>query len=1297
MLTTGELLDVGWILMCAALVMLMQAGFSCLESGLVRSKNSINVAAKNFADFCLSSAVFWLFGFALMFGATTGGLIGTSGFFFGDTENPWLMAFFIFQLGFCGTATTIVSGAVSERMRFAGYLVVATIVSAVIYPVIGHWVWGSAAGADPGGWLEQKGFIDFAGSTVVHSVGGWIALAAIIILGPRSGRFGKNAVPIQGHDLPLVTLGVFLLWFGWFGFNGGSTLGLTPEVPTIIVNTTVAGAFGGLVALALAWRLGGRPDVAMIMNGSLAGLVGITASAHIMTPLAAASIGSIAAIVMYSVATLLERLEIDDVVGAVPVHLAAGIWGTLAVAIFGDPESWGTGLSRLEQLGVQAIGVGATFAWAFGVGFTLLWLINRWFPLRIDPEGERVGLNVSEHGASTEILDLLSGMDDQRRAGDFSQPVAVEPHTEVGQIAQQYNRVLADINAEQEQREAATDALRRQTASLQLLREAAAAANRAKSVEEAIRTCLESICAFGGWSIGHCYMVEDATGDLVSAKIWHFDDAERYASFRDGTENKGFADLPVRVMNGGAPVWVVDVTKDKSFARAKPAEDSGIKGGAAFPVLVGDKVVAVLEFFSPEPMERDQAMLEIMASVGTQLGRVVERGRSEAARFKSLVDNMPAHVHLRDIAGRFILVNRLYEEFYGVTNDFVAGKTLHEVNSLVDFDVAPDANEAFDRQVIESDRVVELEFDVTREGQTRTVSDVKFPIKDHAGEIIAVGGIEVDITERKKAAKALREARTQAEEAEGRLLDAVENFSEAFALYDDEQRLVLCNSRFKALYHLDDEDIVPGTTREELDRLVFERGVLALGEGTQDEFVRRRQAYRDDPKGSFEFQTSEGRWYMARDRPTEAGGKVAIQADITERKRAEEDLKQAYGIIKVQRDRMEEELNIGREIQMSMVPVVFPPFPDHNEFSVFAALEPAREVGGDFYDYYFIDEERFCFCIGDVSGKGVPAALFMAMAKTLIKSRAADDRSTASILTHVNDELSADNNNCMFVTIFSGILNIRTGELLYTNAGHNPPYLKRKDGTLQPLDQRHGPVIGTLEGMAYAEERDTMEPGDLLVLYTDGVTEAMDAENRLFSDDRLKQLLMDMDTRDADKVVDNMVSAVKSFEGEAEQADDITVLALAFHGSPVDASITERRITIKNRMPEIAAVNQTFEAFAEEFDVPRPIVMKFNLMFDDVLNNVISYAHHDDSEHDIEIRMELAGDRLIVTITDDGVPFNPLSVAAPRTDLALDDREVGGMGIHLVRNLVDNVTYQRRIDRNVLILMSHLQPRESAA
>jgi Amt family ammonium transporter len=1286
MSTTNEFLDVAWILVCAALVMLMQAGFSCLESGLVRTKNSINVAAKNFADFCLASVVFWLFGFALMFGATSDGFFGTSGFLFDDTANPWLMAFFIFQLGFCGTAVTIVSGAVSERMRFAGYLVIATIVSAVIYPFIGHWVWGSASGASSGGWLEQRGFIDFAGSTVVHSVGGWIALAAIIIIGPRIGRFGENSVPIHGHDLPFVTLGVFLLWFGWFGFNGGSTLGLTPDVPTIIVNTTVSGAFGGLVAMGLAWWLGGRPDVAMIMNGSLAGLVGITASAHIMTPVVAAGIGSIAAVVMYGVAILLEKLEIDDVVGAVPVHLAAGIWGTLAVAIFGNPESWGTGLGRWDQLVVQATGVGATFLWAFGLGFILLWLINRVYPLRIDPEGERVGLNVAEHGASTEILDLLTEMDAQRRANDFSQPVNVEPHTEIGQIAQQYNRVIADINAEQRRREAATEALRQKTVSLELLQGAAAAANQAKTIEDAIQTSLEDISVFGGWAVGHCYMFDDATGELASAKIWHFDDAERFATFREVTENTTFesgAGLPGHVMASGDPAWVVDVSEDPNFIRGKKAEDLGVKGAAAFPVLVEEDVVAVLEFFSREPVEPNETMLEVMASVGTQLGRVVERRRSEAARFKSVVDNMPAHVHLRDQGGRFILINRKYEEFYGITNDSARGKTLDEVHLDEKFEIDLGEAGVHDRQVIESNSIVEDNFTVTRKGVEHTIADVKFPVRNPSGEIIAVGGIELDITE-------LKRAEDELAEKEAQLRVALDNMPGGMLMFDKDHRVIILNDQYRQLFDFPEDLIIKGSSAERSVRFQAERG--DFGSGDVDDLVDKVMAtLMSREPALYQRRLSTGRAVEISVAPTPEGGNVVVYNDITDRKRAEDELQAAHGIIKDQKERMEEELNVGHEIQMSMIPLKFPPFPDHNEFSIYAALKPAREVGGDFYDYYFLDDERFCFCIGDVSGKGVPAALFMAMTRTLIKSRATDDRSTASILTHVNDELSQNNKSCMFVTIFAGILNVKTGQLLYTNAGHNPPYIRRKDGTLQRLDERHGPAIAAMEGMVYKEERDLLEPGDLLFLYTDGVTEAMDTENHLFSEDRLKDLLASLDTDDADTAVDHTVTAVRAFEGEAQQADDITVLGLRYQGQAEDALMAERRVTIKNRMPEIATVNQTFESFAEEFGIPATIAMKFKVIFDELMNNIVTYAYSDDDEHDIEVRMELAGKRLTVTITDDGVPFNPLSEKAPDIDASLEEREIGGLGIHLVRNLIDDVTYHRRIGENVMTLTRHLE------
>ena len=229
------------------------------------------------------------------------------------------------------------------------------------------------------GWLRAAGFIDFAGSTVVHSIGGWVALAAIIVIGPRIGRFDPANPPIRGHNLPMATLGVFLLWFGWFGFNGGSTLAVTDKIPLIFVNTILAGAFGGIATLAICWKVLGRVDVGVITNGCLAGLVGIIASADIMTPLAAVAIGAIAGGISLGATILLEKLRIDDAIGAVPVHCAAGIWGTLAVALFADPSTWGTGLSRWDQLVVQATGVGVAFIWGFGASFVILSLVDRLF------------------------------------------------------------------------------------------------------------------------------------------------------------------------------------------------------------------------------------------------------------------------------------------------------------------------------------------------------------------------------------------------------------------------------------------------------------------------------------------------------------------------------------------------------------------------------------------------------------------------------------------------------------------------------------------------------------------------------------------------------------------------------------------------------------------------------------------------------------------------------------------------------------------------------------------------------
>ncbi|WP_333669652.1 ammonium transporter [Parvibaculum sp.] len=433
--SVAQSIDTVWVLICTVLVLLMQAGFACLESGLVRAKNSINVAVKNVMDFCVAGVGFWLVGFGLMFGVSAGGFLGSSDFAFdgvagGNQATAWVMAFFFFQLAFCSTSTTIVSGAVAERMSFRGYAITAAILSMLIYPVFGHWAWGGVLSGEAAGWLESRGFVDFAGSTVVHSVGGWIALAAILVLGPRIGRFGPDGKRIEPHDMPMATLGMFLLWIGWFGFNGGSTLALNATVPFVLVHTMLAAAAGGLAVVGISWIRNGLPDVQLTLNGILAGLVAITANCHIVSTSNAVLIGAGGGIVCLVASDLLARLRIDDAVDAVPVHLAAGIWGTLAVALFGDVSLFPNGHTRLEQLGVQALGIGAAGVFAFGVSYIVLHLIDRVLPLRVSADAERIGLNIAEHGASSALLDVLGAMEAQASRGDFSRPVHVEPFTE---------------------------------------------------------------------------------------------------------------------------------------------------------------------------------------------------------------------------------------------------------------------------------------------------------------------------------------------------------------------------------------------------------------------------------------------------------------------------------------------------------------------------------------------------------------------------------------------------------------------------------------------------------------------------------------------------------------------------------------------------------------------------------------------------------------------------------------------------------------------------------------------------
>lgn len=449
---------VAWVLVAGFLVAMMQAGFTCVETGFVRAKNSIHVAIKNLIDFCISCLLFSIFGYAVMFGDSFGGFFALPGLSHYDTMAPETIAFFIFQMMFCGTATTIISGAVSERMRFIGYIIVTIVIAGLIYPMVGHWVWNGIENGEANGWLAKLGFIDFAGATVVHSVGGWIALSAILVIGPRIGRFGKHGKLIEGHNLPMAVLGVFLLWFGFFGFNGGSTLALDSTVPLIIANTALAGAAGGLVGTALSWYLCRHATVHGIVNGTIGGLVAICAGVNMVGALESIIIGVGAGIVTIYSMQLLERFEIDDVIGAVPAHLFAGVWGTLSVALFGHLEQLPAG-GRLEQLAIQGFGIVVIGLFSMPASYFLFKAIDRFIPFRVTADNERLGLNIAEHNASSSLLDVISQMDWQARTGNFERDVDVEPETEAHQIATFYNAVLNKVRTESERRQTALDML----------------------------------------------------------------------------------------------------------------------------------------------------------------------------------------------------------------------------------------------------------------------------------------------------------------------------------------------------------------------------------------------------------------------------------------------------------------------------------------------------------------------------------------------------------------------------------------------------------------------------------------------------------------------------------------------------------------------------------------------------------------------------------------------------------------------------------------------------------------------
>jgi sigma-B regulation protein RsbU (phosphoserine phosphatase) len=392
------------------------------------------------------------------------------------------------------------------------------------------------------------------------------------------------------------------------------------------------------------------------------------------------------------------------------------------------------------------------------------------------------------------------------------------------------------------------------------------------------------------------------------------------------------------------------------------------------------------------------------------------------------------------------------------------------------------------------------------------------------------------------------------------------------------------------------------------------------------------------------------------------------------------------------KERMESELKVAHDIQMGIVPKAFPPFPERPEFSMHAVLEPAREVGGDLYDFFFTDDEHLCFVIGDVSGKGVPAALFMAMTITLIKSTAKKVRSPDEILNRINKELSHANDSCMFVTVFCGILNTVTGEVRYANAGHNPPLIARKGKEPEFLTGAASTVAGVDEDTVYTKESIFLQPGDTIYMYTDGLTEAFNRERVMFSEERLKEEVSLHRKDPVKEFAGNILQEVKSFTVGAPQSDDITVLVLRYEGSKkgVEPLQVNRTIILKNDLSEIQSLHRAVIEFGEKHRLPEDVVYDTRLALEEVVSNVIRHGYEDDNEHRIVVRLILEGRTLILEVKDDGRPFNPLEIPGPDTGVPLEERVHGGLGIFLTRRAMDGMEYRREQGQNILIMKKTL-------
>lgn len=697
-----------------------------------------------------------------------------------------------------------------------------------------------------------------------------------------------------------------------------------------------------------------------------------------------------------------------------------------------------------------------------------------------------------------------------------------------------------------------------------------------------------------------------------------------------------------------------------SKAEALASGDLGVK----IDISGGDEITYLAHSF-------DQMRNALRELIGDLESRVEQRTRDLQAseeRTRSIIENAADGIIVINVAGVIQSFSPAAEKIFGYSAEEVIGK---KINGLMPAPYHSEHDDYLKRYIETGEKRVV--------GQNREVVGLRkdgteFPMDLAVGDAVVGNeriftGIVRDITDRKEAEQTMHE-----------VFQIIDQMPMNVFVRDVGGRFTHINPAYEKFYRLKKEDVIGKTVDEVLPKheaafTLHDRDVLETG---KLETVEETNETSDGEKVIFEVIK-----FPIADLEGNTVAVAGLDVDITDRKNLERELS-------IANKRMGDELNIGREIQMSMIPLTFPRFPEHKDIDVWAYLRPAREVGGDFYDFFFINEQIFAFVVADVSGKGVPAALLMAVAKTLLKSHSQETRSTARVVELTNNELSENNKDCMFITAFFGMIDTSTGEMTYTNAGHNPPYLMKPDGTINTLDSIHGPMIGAMEGVPYEEASMKLGVDDKLMLFTDGITEAFDVNRQAYGEERLAELLGRSGKLGTKYLVDALVKDVDEFVGETEQSDDITVFCLRNVAWEWREERAQIELHLKNEMAEIQRCLQALEEFCGRFNLPAEVQQGVSVVLDDLLNNVISYAFEDEDEHLIEVSLTTDKERLIVMVSDDGMEFDPFLRPDPDIESGIDERKIGGLGIHLLKNIMDDFSHRRIDGRNVTILMKRM-------